>query len=125
MVFHLSDRKTLAVFHHNRHHGSYTGLSANMEGMRDRSEIWISTSQDEGRTWREPRFVFANALADALGNIFRDSNCSYLDMIEEDGIIHLFVPHRWERVLYLRFRESDVAKFPTRPNLVDAAKGRL
>jgi len=112
MVFHLSDQRTLICFHHNRHQGSYSGLSGSMPGMADRSEIWFATSTDGGETWSEPRFVFANALGEGLGNRFRDYNCSYLDMIEDRGVIHLFVPHRWERVLHLTFNESDLRRFP-------------
>src|SRR5205814_2244865 len=113
MLFHLSDNYTLICFHHNRRHGgSYTGLSGQVPGMADRSEVWFATSSDGGETWSEPRFVFANALAEGLGNRFRDYNCSYLDMIEDRSVIHLFVPHRWERVLHLTFKESDLPRFP-------------
>jgi len=39
------------------------------------------------------------------------SNCSYPDMIKEGAIVHRFVPHSWERVLY-------------RQSLLIARKGR-
>ena len=114
MLFKLADGKTLIAFHHNRFHGQrYSGLSPKDPAMADRSEIWFSTSKDGGRTWNQPRFVFANGPSASSGNAFRDYNCSYLDMIEDQGVIHLFVPHRWERVLHLQFRESDLDKFPT------------
>lgn len=120
MIFHLSDHKTLIVFYHNRFHArQYKGLSAKDPAMADRSEIWFATSQDGGRTWSEPRFVFVNALAPSFGNLFRDYNCSYLDMIESRGVIHLFVPHRWERVLHLQFREADLPKFPVKSALAE------
>ena len=63
MLFKLSNGD-LAAFHHNRHHDlDYTGLSGDKEAlMGDRSEIWVAISKDGGRTWGEPRFVFANAL---------------------------------------------------------------
>jgi hypothetical protein len=114
MVFKLSGNKTLICLHHNRYHGQrYNGLSAKDPAMADRSEVWFSTSTDDGRTWSEPRFIFANALEPSLGTPFRDYNCSYIDMVEENGEVHLFVPHRWERVLHLRFREVDLKTFPT------------
>lgn len=114
MLFKLADGKTLIAFHHNQFHGRrYSGLSGKSPGMADRSEIWFSTSKDGGRTWNQPRFVFANGPVASSGNAFRDYNCSYIDMIEDQGVIHLFVPHRWERVLHLEFRESDLDKFPT------------
>ena len=122
MVFKLADDKTLICFFHNRFHGKrYAGLSGNDAQMADRSEVWFAKSSDGGRTWSEPRFVFANALAPGLGNLFRDYNCSYLDMIEENGEIHLFVPHRWERVLHLRFREADLDTFRTATELKEGA----
>ncbi|MEW6357188.1 MAG: sialidase family protein [Planctomycetota bacterium] len=118
MLFHLSDGRTLAAFHHNRHSQThYVGLTAKMEGQKDRSEVWVSLSDDEGRTWSEPRFVFANALAPSFDNAWRNYNCSYIDMFVDEGIVHLFVPHRWERVLHLRFSESDIGRFLTRQDL--------
>lgn len=118
MLFALSDGVTLAAFHHNRHSQStYEGLTAAMEGQKDRSEIWVSLSADGGRTWDEPRFVFANALAPSLGNPWRDYNCSYVDAVVDGGTIHLFVPHRWERVLHLTLAEADLGRLPTRAEL--------
>jgi hypothetical protein len=119
MLFHLSDGKTLLAFHHNRHSDkNYTGLDGRkMEAMRDRSEIWFSLSTDEGVTWSAPRLVFANALAESFDNPFRNYQCSYLDMFIDGGELHLFIPHRWERALYLHFKEADLKKFPTKREL--------
>jgi len=119
MLFHLSDQKTLIVFFHNRFHSrNYIGLtSKDIAQMADRSEIWFAISGDAGVHWSEPRFVFATIVDQDLGNPFRNYNCSYLDMIEDQGVIHLFVPHRWERVLQLTFRESDLGQFPTAEEL--------
>ena len=108
MVFHLADGKTLIAFTHNNP-GAKFGA--------DRAEIWFATSTDGGETWSEPRFMFANALGEDFGNPWRDDTCSYLDMIEDRGVIHLFVPHRWERVLYLKLRESDLASLPVKAGL--------
>ena len=118
MLFHLSDAKTLAAFHHNRHSTvKYKGLGSNQEAMLDRSEIWVSTSTDEGLTWSEPRFVFANALAPSFSNPWRNYNCSYVDMFVDEGTINLFVPHRWERAVHLQMKESDLAKLLVREEL--------
>ena len=119
MVFHLGEGKGLVVYFHNRFHSqNYIGLTAKDPAqMSDRSEIWCTTSVDEGRHWSEPRFVFATIVDQDLGNPFRNFNCSYLDMIEDQGVIHLFVPHRWERVLHLTFPESDLGRFPTAGDL--------
>jgi len=118
MLFHLSDGQTLVAFHHNRHTDlPYAGLGAKPEGMLDRSETWVSLSTDEGRTWSEPRFVFANVLAPAFENPWRNHNCSYLDMFPDEGTLNLFAPHRWERALHLQMRESGLADLPTESEL--------
>ncbi len=108
MLFPLSDGKTLAAFHHHR-----TGET--MSGPR--SEIWVSLSRDEGRTWSEPRFVFANALLANLKSSGFNHQCSYLDGFVDDGVLHLFFPHRWQQVEHLTIRESALATLPTRSQL--------
>ena len=107
MLCHLSDGKTLIALYHNRHSGGHFNTM-------DRSEIWASISTDEGHTWNEPRFVFANALDETLNSPFRNHQCSYIDIFADGDELQLFVPHRWRQVLHLRFKESDIDKFPTR-----------
>ena len=120
MLFTLSDPGTLIAFHHNRHHDlDYTGLnSAKFDSMADRSEIWFSLSTDCGHTWSEPRFVFANALAETLESPFRNHQCSYIDMFVDGGCLNIFVPHRWQRVLHLRVEEGDLANMPRANDLI-------
>ena len=113
MLFHLTDGKTLVAFHHNVHTGHHFA-------MKDRSQIWVSVSTDEGDTWGEPRFVFANALDETLENAFRNHQCSYLDMFADGEDIHLFVPHRWRQVLHLQFKESDLKKLLSKAELAAA-----
>lgn len=122
MLFPLSDGKTLAAFHHNRHaQTQYSGLSAKMEGMKDRSELWVSLSRDGGETWSEPRFVLANALAETELNAWYNHQCSYLDAFADAGTLHLFLPHRWKRALHLTLAESDLEKLPAKAALLAAA----
>jgi Neuraminidase (sialidase) len=124
MLFHLSDGKTLAAFHHNRHAQSqYAGLTSNMEGQKDRSEIWVSLSRDGGETWTEPRFAFANALAETEPSTWHNHQCSYVDAFTDAGVLRLFVPHRWKRALYLTLKESDLESLPTRAEIQSAAGG--
>jgi hypothetical protein len=115
MVFHLTDKKTLITFIHNRHLGTqYTGLSGNMDGMQDRSEIWIALSQDGGRHWSEPQFLFANAtVPDPVKNGWFNHQVSYLDAVIDRGTIHLFCPHLWKRALHLSIQERALANLPT------------
>ena len=123
MLFLLSDGKTLAAFHHNRHaQTQYNGLSAKMEGMKDRSELWVSLSGDGGETWTEPRFVLANALAETEPNAWFNYQCSYLDAFVDDGTLHLFLPHRWKRSLHLAVKESNLEILPTRQQIKTAPR---
>lgn len=115
MLFHHPDGKTLMALHHNRHSGGHFKTT-------DRSEIWVSLSKDEGRTWSEPRFVFANALAATTGSDFRDHQCSYLDAFVDGDDFHLFVPHRWKRVLHLTLKADDIERLPTKEDLKAAAR---
>ena len=115
MLFKLTDGKTLAAFHHNRHHDTkYSGLdSKKPEMMKDRSEIWVSLSKDGGDFWSEPRFLFANALTEYFDTPFRNYQCSYLDGFSDDGMMNLFVPHRWRRVLHLQIADIDLSDLAT------------
>jgi len=120
MLFHLSDGETLIAFHHNRSFvtfETYTGLGSNPEAFMDRSEIWFALSTDKGRTWSEPQFVFVNAAEPSFENAFRNYQCSYMDAVVDEGKLHVFVPHRWERLLHLVIKEEDLGKFPTRKGL--------
>ncbi|MBM4028053.1 MAG: exo-alpha-sialidase, partial [Planctomycetes bacterium] len=86
MLFHLSDGKTLAAFHHNRY-SEKTGDWRSDLAMNDRSEIWVSLSSDGGRSWSVPRFVFANAAAPTPGKKgFFNSQCSYVDAFTDNGL---------------------------------------
>ena len=119
-LFMLSDGKTLAAFHHNRYGVGariYFGLTA-AEVFLDRSEVWVAFSTDGGRSWGRPRFVFANALEPSFDREFRNAQCSYVDMFTDDGQAHIFVPHRWERVVHLTLPEEDLLSLPTREDLL-------
>ena len=115
MVFHLTDGKTLISLHHNRHIKSqYDGLHGKMDGMKDRSEIWYSLSSDGGRSWTEPRFMFANAtVPNPEKNGWFNHNVSYLDAVIDNGMIHIFCPHLWNRAIHMTIAEKDLAKLPT------------
>lgn len=119
MLFHLGDGQTLAAFHHNRHNDTrYSGLSGEKTAMmKDRAEVWVALSRDGGRSWSEPRFVYANALAETEANAWCNYQCAYNDMFVDDGVVHLFVPHRWRRALHLTLPEAALDTLPTRKEL--------
>ncbi len=110
MLFRHPDGKRLVAFHHNRHSGRHFK-------SEDRSEIWASLSADDGRTWSEPRFVFANALAATSKSAWHDHQCSYLDAFTDDGTFQIFVPHRWKRALHLTLDADELERLPTRDAL--------
>ena len=117
MLFRLPDKRLIA-FHHNRHAVTqYTGLTGNMPGMRDRSELWFSISADGGETWGEPRFFLANAAAANLTQAFYNYQCSYMDAFLDGNTLHCFLPHRWQQALHLRVNVADLAAMPTRVDL--------
>ena len=115
MIFHLSDGQTMVSLHHNRHiKTQYEGLNGTMDGMRDRAEIWVSLSTDRGRTWTEPRFLFANATKpNPAKNGWFNHNVSYLDAVIDDGVIHIFCPHLWNRAIHVAIAEDRLKELPT------------
>ncbi len=119
MIFHLSDGKTLINFIHNRHiNTQYVGLTGKMDGMKDRSEIWVTRSQDGGRSWDEPRFLFANAtVPNPNKNGWFNHNISYLDAVIDEGRIHIFCPHLSNRAVYLTLTEEALGSLRTRAEL--------
>ncbi len=122
MLFPLSDGKTLVAFHHNKVPVTGNGeLSDKAELMKMRSEIWTSLSTDEGHTWSEPRFVLVNAVAAVHAVSGFNSQCSYLDAFSEKGVMHIFMPHRWQQVLHLTIPESAFGKLPTKAQLTKLA----
>ena len=119
MITLLSDKKTLVCLHHNRHHDlDYTGLRPEKhEIMGDRSEIWAAFSDDCGKTWSEPGFLYCNAAIHDRGNTFCNNACSYNDLWTDDGILNIFFPHRWQQAVHLQIKEKDLNNLPTKKDL--------
>jgi hypothetical protein len=112
MVFHLSDGKTLACFHHNR----FTPKIGVIGSGQDRSELWVSTSK-EGLTWTEPRFVLANSAGGGTFGGYADWCVSYQDMVADHGVLHLFFSHQFRQALHVWFEEKILNQLPTRREL--------
>jgi hypothetical protein len=123
MLYALDDGRTLMALHHNRSSADKIPMQERAHlfhehpGMRDRAQIWVSLSRDEGRTWDPPRFLFANATRPTQNNGFFDHNCSYTDAVVTGGNIHFFVPHLWRRALHLKLRRADLEQLPTAETL--------
>ena len=113
MLFHLSDGKTLLALHHNRYGSSPWG--------KDRCEIWVATSTDQGHTWSEPRFLLANAAVPDRQDAWYNYQCSYMDAFVDAGVLHLFMPHRWQRALHLTIKEAALATLPSKAELAARA----
>jgi len=121
MVTHLSDGNTLVCLHHNRFHDhDYTGLDpSKVSIMGDRSEIWAAISTDCGKTWSEPGFLYCNAVRHEEGKPpFINYMCSYNDIWVDDGVLNIFVPHRWQQALHLQIREEELYRLPKRSDLL-------
>lgn len=110
MVFHLGDDQRLIAFIHNRYDPGRPHFDKSA-----RNELWCSVSKDEGRTWSEPRFVFAGATPG--GHIH---SCSYIDMFADGSRIHIFLGQDGRQLLYLHFDESDLPRFLTKAELAAA-----
>lgn len=78
MPFHLSDGKTLAAFHHNRHHDlNYTTLDGGkVEMMKDRQEIWVARTSTCSSTTGYATFSFHTAGAGSFTCKLRKKTCS-------------------------------------------------
>lgn len=111
MIFSL-DPDTLAVFHHNK---QVSGAFAH----ESRTELWVSLSRDEGRTWSEPRFVLANACEAAVLNGWGGWTpmVSYVDLLVHGDTLDLFVDHQMRQVLQARFTKGDLLSLPTAAEL--------
>lgn len=112
MLFHLGGGKTLIAFIHNR----YDPRKPHFDKAA-RNELWCSISKDQGRTWGEPRFVFAGATKQ--GHIH---NCSYIDMFADGGRAHIFLGQNGQQLLYVHFDKSDLSELPTKADLIPRAK---
>ena len=106
MLFTLSDGKTLICLHHNNYDPENPHF-----GGQTRNQLWCTLSTDAGRTWSEPRFLMASV------NENRKEQISYVDLLADDGHLHLFVPYGWKQTLYVQLRESDLLKLPTKAEL--------
>ena len=127
MVFHLADKHTLIAFIHNRRNPALSFKDAT-----SRCELWFSLSHDKGHTWEEPRFMMANtsdldgaarhqlATGQMLG-VGAVEIC-YCDLLVDGPNLHLFFDHRKRQVLQASFTEQDLAKFPTKQELVQWTK---
>lgn len=40
-----------------------------------------------------------------------------MDMFVDNGVVNLFLPHRWQRCLHLQLPESELHKLPTAKDL--------
>jgi len=119
MITTLSDGKTLVCLHHNRFHDhDYTGLRPDKdEIMSDRSEIWAALSDDCGKTWSEPGFLYCNAAKHNRGNTFCNNACSYNDLWVDGDTLNIFFPHRWEQAVHLQIKEKELFNLPKKAAL--------
>jgi hypothetical protein len=111
MIQKLSDGKTLIALIHNRNTGG-------IYNRDDRSEVWISLSHDDGFTWTEPRFFMSTATTTTRLLFGHEQYClTYCDLLANDGMLNIFLPHLWRQVLQVRMPESELSRLPTKHDL--------
>jgi hypothetical protein len=108
---------TLVALHHNRHTGGHFNHD-------DRAQLWLSTSDDDGRTWSEPRFLLANAAIpfeiyahEPPKLIATVSQASYADLRELGDTLHVFIDHQMRQILHLRIPLAALSALPTARDL--------
>ncbi len=113
MLFYLSNGKTLAAFHHNKN------LPGHMS-QTNRTELWVSLSEDDGRTWEEPRFLMANAADPATLTGWGGSTpmVSYADLLTDGESLHLFIDHQMRQILHVRLSEKALRNLPRRSEIL-------
>jgi hypothetical protein len=111
MIEKLSDGKTIVALHHNRS----TGGGFNRD---DRSEVWVSLSSDGGDNWTVPRFLMSTATTISRPLFGGEQSClTYCDVLADNGMVHIFLPHLWRQVLQVTMREEDLRRLPTKRDL--------
>ena len=108
MVFPLADGRTLLALTHNR----YDPAAPHFK-IADRNEIWASLSRDRGRTWSEPRFVFAGILE---GGPAFFHGCSYLDLFADGPVLHVFLGQVGRSFCTCRSAKATSPRSPPRAN---------
>ena len=115
MIFRLPDapggKVRLIALHHNRYDPAKP-----QHDHSQRGELWVSTSDDEGATWADPRLLLIDAAAPA-GGLGPNREVSYADLLVEGDTIHVFSDHQNRAVLHVRLKLADLAKLPTKAQL--------
>jgi len=117
MLFHLSDGKTLLLLIHNRFtpqaiYSPYHQL--------DRNELWCCLSENDGKTWTQPKFLMANLVENV-----RRPNLSYTDMFAAGGKLNFIIAHLWEQTLRVSIKEEDIFTLPEIQQLKDRVAVKL
>ncbi len=107
MLYKLSDNKTLISLIHNKYDPQKPHFDQD-----SRSELWYCISQDNGKTWSRPKFLFANLVS----NVRRPS-VAYVDMFTDEGKVNFVMPHLWEQVVIVQISEDDLKKMPTQTDI--------
>jgi hypothetical protein len=112
MVFRLADGKRLIAFIHKRYDSKHPH-----HYHPDRVELWFAVSEDQGRSWSEPRFVIAQA-KHTDRPLSCDPDVSYVDLLVDGSALHLFVADGHRQTVHLQFAERELGAFPTRQALL-------
>lgn len=109
MIYRLDGGQTLIGFIHNRS-ASHRHIN---NKFNDRRELWITLSENGGRTWSEPRFVIADATELERGRTWDWVEASYGDLLVDGDVLNFTFNHKKQQILNLRFKRDDLDTFPT------------
>ena len=98
------------------------------QGLQENAPIGYRWSDDDGHAWSDARLIEPDNDPGFTGmSVMRmcetaagswligahEADWSHVDLFIDRGTIHMFIPHRWQQVAYLRFPESLLADLPT------------
>jgi len=106
----LADNETLVALHHNRHTGEHFS-------RKDRGELWISLSHDDGQTWEAPRYLLSNAAEPYERFGSPQYRVSYPDLVVDGEDLHIFIDHQTRQVLHVHLTEKQLEDLPTKDDI--------
>lgn len=114
MCYTLADGKTLINFIHNR--PATQENKRRNDGFLDRQELWVTLSDDAGRTWSEPRFFASDVCRPLSARGWME--LSYGDLLVDGDALHFFADHKKRQILHFSLMARDLRRLPARGDLL-------
>jgi len=118
MVFLLEDGR-LVCFLHNK--ASFDN-AVHQFAHEIRAELYVTVSLDQGKSWSEPKIFAVEAGTPPVHTGWGGTTpmVSYCDLLQKDGMLHLFIDHEMRQVLQASFSLADFNAFLDLPSTVRA-----